>query len=55
MTNIRKYDEHNGFDAIGSDICMCRPHLHHGIEECAQENRRCQRCGKKLSELSSQY
>jgi GTP cyclohydrolase II len=36
MTNIREYDEHNGFDAIGSHICMCRPHLHHGIEECAR-------------------
>jgi GTP cyclohydrolase II len=54
MTNIIKHDEYcDGFDVLGSDICMCRPHLRHGIEECAQENGQCQRCGKKLSELSS--
>jgi len=36
MTNI-KHDEHNGFDVLGSDICMCRPYLRHGIEVCARK------------------
>jgi GTP cyclohydrolase II len=33
----RKHDEHNGFDVLGSDICMCRPYLRHGIEVCARK------------------
>jgi GTP cyclohydrolase II len=36
MTNI-KHDEHNGFDVLGSDICMCRPYPRHGIEVCARK------------------
>src|ERR1700680_2779431 len=32
----RVHDECNGSDAVGSDICTCRPYLVHGIEECAR-------------------
>src|SRR5438876_6219212 len=30
----RVHDECNGSDVFGSDICTCRPHLTHAIEEC---------------------
>mmetsp|Transcript_10115 Transcript_10115/g.17806 ORF Transcript_10115/g.17806 Transcript_10115/m.17806 type:complete len:440 (-) Transcript_10115:170-1489(-) len=37
---VRVHDECNGSDVFGSDICTCRPYLHHSIEvaiETAQQ------------------
>ena len=33
---LRVHDECNGSDVFGSDICTCRPHLCHGIEEAVR-------------------